>query len=125
MYVEGDFSIPDSFDEAVNGPDKIKWKAAIQEELDSLVEKEVFSPVTHVPHGRRPIGSRWVFTVKSDGRFKARLVAQGFNQVYGLDYLETYSPTLRMDSLRILLSVSAYYDWEIHQVDVKTAYLEG
>lgn len=87
--------------------------------------EKVFTPVTHIPSGRRPIGSRWVFVIKSDGRCKARLVAQGFKQKYGVDYQETYSPTLRADSLRILLADAAFRDWEFHQVDVKTAYLEG
>ncbi|KAI0992016.1 hypothetical protein K3495_g16170, partial [Podosphaera aphanis] len=125
LYVGGEVPIPQSFKEATEGPDSEKWHVAIQEELKSLEEKKVFTPVVHVPHGRKPVGSRWVFAVKSDGRFKARLVAKGFSQVYGVDYLETYSPTLRTDSLRILLSVATFRNWEIHQVDVKTAYLEG
>lgn len=103
----------------------MKWEAAILDELGSLKEKGVFTPVTHVPHDRKPIGSRWVFAVKSDGRLKARLVAQGFSQIHGIDYFDTYSPTMRMDSLGILLAVSAFNDWEVEQIDVKTAYLEG
>ncbi|KAI0993402.1 hypothetical protein K3495_g14782, partial [Podosphaera aphanis] len=125
LYVGGDITIPQNYKEAVGGPNKSNWQIAIDEELDSLSEKNVFTPVTHVPHDRKPIGSRWVFTVKSDGRFKARLVAQGFSQIHGVDYFDTYSPTLRMDSLRILLAVATFNDWEIDQVDVKTAYLEG
>lgn len=117
--------IPHNYAEAITCPQSSKWKLAIQEELDSLKAKNVFTPITHIPHGRMPIGSRWVFTVKSDGRYKARLVAQGFSQKFGIDYQETYSPTLRADSLRILLAVAAFRDWEIHQIDVKTAYLEG
>lgn len=89
LYVGGDTSIPQSYSEAINGPDKAMWEMAIQEELDSLSQKGVFTSVTHVPHKRRAIGSRWVFTVKSDGRFKARLVAQGFNQIPGVDYFDT------------------------------------
>ncbi|KAI0993879.1 hypothetical protein K3495_g14305 [Podosphaera aphanis] len=125
LYVEKETYIPKNFSDATKGLDREKWQSAIDEELKSLKSKEVFIPVTHVPHGRKTIGSRWVFAIKSDGRFKARLVAQGFSQVYGIDYFDTYSPTLRMDSLRILLAVSAFFDWEIHQIDVKTAYLEG
>lgn len=117
--------IPRTFKEALNGNNKEKWREAIDEELNSLAIKDVFTPITHVPHERRPIGSRWVFSVKNDGRFKARLVAQGFSQSKGVDYFDTYSPTIHMDSLRILLAVAAFRDWEIHQVDVKTAYLEG
>ncbi|KAI0994024.1 hypothetical protein K3495_g14159 [Podosphaera aphanis] len=117
--------IPQSYREAIDGPYSNYWQAAIHDGLQSLNEKHVFSFTTHVPHGRKPVGSRWVFSIKSDGRYKARLVAQGFSQIYGVDYLETYSPTMRADSLRILLSIAAFRDWEIHQVDVKTAYLEG
>lgn len=125
LYVGGDAIIPKSYSEAIIGVDRIKWQEAIKDELQSLREKNVFSFVTHVPHDRKPIGSRWIFSIKADGRYKARLVAQGFRQVYGVDYFETYSPTLSMDSLRILLAVSAFLDFEIHQIDIKTAYLEG
>lgn len=124
-YTKESIPIPKSYQEAVTGPNKMEWESAIHEELDSLKQKKVLTPVIHVPHGRRPIGYRWVFVVKSNGRFRARLVAQGFSQVYGVDYFETYSPTLHMDSLRILLAAGAFNDWEIHQIDVKTAYLEG
>ena len=125
LQMDTDTTIPQTYTEAVNGSNSDQWKMAIEEELSSLRDKKVFTPVIHVPCGRKPVGSRWVFSIKSDGRFKARLVAQGFSQVYGVDYNETYSPTLRADSLRILLAVAAYRDWDIHQIDVKTAYLEG
>ncbi|VDB90564.1 Bgt-51627 [Blumeria graminis f. sp. tritici] len=125
LYVKQNIPIPQSYKEAINGPDKTKWLTAIGGELESLDLKKVFNSITHIPHGRKPVGLRWVFPVKSDGRYKARLVAQGFSQTYGVDYFDTYSPTLRMDSLRILLAVANFCDWEIHQIDVKTAYLEG
>lgn len=117
--------IPQSYTEAIDGKNGEKWKAAIEEELDSLRNKKVFTLITHVPHGRKPVGSRWIFSLKSDGRFKARFVAKGFSQIYGVDYNKTYSPTLRADSLRILLAVATFRDWDVHQIDVKTAYLEG
>ncbi|KAI0994939.1 hypothetical protein K3495_g13242 [Podosphaera aphanis] len=125
LYVGGEVSIPQTYKEAIHCTNSAKWKSAIDEKLSSINQKGGFSHVTHVPHGRIPIGSRWVFIVKSDGRFKARLVAQGFSQAHGIEYFDTYSPTLRMDSLRILLAVAAFFGWEIHQIDVRTAYLEG
>lgn len=125
LHTDTKSSTPQNYSEAINGSEKSKWQAAIDEELESMRTKNVFSQVTHIPHDRKPVGSRWVFTIKSDGRYRARLVAQGFSQVYGIDYFDTYSPTLQMDSLRILLAVAAFRDWEIHQVDVKTAYLEA
>lgn len=125
LQIGGDIAIPQSYLEAISGPEKEHWRSAIDTELNSLDKKQVFKPVTHIPHGRKPIGSRWVFVIKSDGRFRARLVAKGFSQVSGIDYFDIYAPTLRMDSLRILLAISAFRDWEIHQIDVETAYLEG
>ncbi|KAI0999619.1 Retrovirus-related Pol polyprotein from transposon TNT 1-94 [Podosphaera aphanis] len=113
LHIGNGRPIPKDFQDAINGPDRAKWQTAINEELDSLRVKKVFTPIIHVPHGRKTVGSRWVFAVKSDGRYKARLVAQGFSQVYGINYFDTYSPTLRMDSLRILLAIGAFYDWEI------------
>lgn len=89
------------------------------------MKKRYFSFVSHVLHNQKPIGSRWVFSIKSDGRYKARFVAQGFRQILGIDYFDTYSPTLSMDPLRILLVISTYLDYQIHQIDAKIAYLEG
>ncbi|KAI0994621.1 hypothetical protein K3495_g13560 [Podosphaera aphanis] len=68
LYVEKETYIPKNFSGATKGVDKEKWQSAIDEELKSLKSKEVFVPVTHVPHGRKTIGSRWVFAIKSDGR---------------------------------------------------------
>lgn len=109
----------------MNSREKAYWELAIKEELISLKNKKVFTPMTHIPGGRNAIGYRWIFSIKPDGRYKARLVAKGFRQVHGIDYFDTCSPTLRMDSLRILLAMATLRDWEIHQIDVKTAYLEG
>ncbi|KAI0994731.1 hypothetical protein K3495_g13449 [Podosphaera aphanis] len=67
--------------DARKGPDKEKWQTAIDKELKSSKSKEVFIPVIHVPYGRKIIGFPLVFAIKSDGIFKARLVAQGFSQV--------------------------------------------
>lgn len=97
--------------------------------LDSIREKGFIGPVTHVLHDRKPVGFRWVFINKADWRFKARPCAQCFSQVYDVDVDvdvdETYSPTLRADSLRKMLAVAAHRDLEIYQFDVKMAYLEG
>jgi Reverse transcriptase (RNA-dependent DNA polymerase) len=73
------------------------------------------------------VGCKWVFTVKYTptgliDRYKARLVAQGFSQSLGDDYLETFSPTIRAESLRVLLAIGALEDLEIRQIDVVSAY---
>ena len=76
------------------------------------------------------VGSRWVFKVKPnpDGtvnRYKARVVAKGFSQVYGLDYSEVFSPVCRYAGIRSLLAYANIHDLEIHQMDVTTAFLNG
>ena len=83
-----------------------------------------------MPDGVRPIGCKWVFKLKTDkdgnvSVYKARLVAKGFKQVHGQDYEETFAPVVMIRSIRILLAIAAYYDYEIWQMDVKTAFLNG
>ena len=104
-----------------------QWKAAIEEELNSLVTNSTWKVVER-PENCNIIGCKWVFKTKYDQsgrieRWKARLVAQGFSQQYGIDYTETFAPTLRLDSLRVLLALATHFDWEIHQADVITAFL--
>ena len=102
------------------------WKAAIEEELTKLQALGTWK-YTELPKGRKTVGCKWVFTVKYTptgliDRYKARLVAQGFSQRLGDDYLETFSPTIRAESLRVLLAIGALEDLEIRQVDVVSAY---
>jgi Reverse transcriptase (RNA-dependent DNA polymerase) len=71
-----------------------KWKIACKEELEALHQCNVFK-LTDLPKGHKTIGCRWVFNVKSDGHKKARLVAQSFSQVEGIDFNELFSPVVR------------------------------
>ena len=121
--------VPTSYVEAVTCPDSHKWKAAIAKELDAhdLNHTWHFTPL---PSKRRAIGCRWVFTIKDNDPskppiYKARLVAQGFRQVHGLDYSETFSPVIRYESIRLLFAIAAQFDLAIHQMDVTTAFLNG
>ncbi|KAL0325398.1 UNVERIFIED_CONTAM: Retrovirus-related Pol polyprotein from transposon TNT 1-94 [Sesamum radiatum] len=83
-----------------------------------------------LPSGNKPLGCKWILKrkYKADGsidKYKARLVAKGFKQKEGLDFFDTYSPVTRITSIRVLIAVAALYDLEIHQMDVKTAFLNG
>jgi len=83
-----------------------------------------------LPSDARAIGCKWVFKTKRDSlgnieRYKARLVAKGFTQKEGIDYTETFSPVSKKDSFRIIMALVAHFDLELHQMDVKTAFLNG
>ena len=83
-----------------------------------------------LPTGKKAIGCRWVFVVKftSDGsiaRLKARLVAKGYAQTYGVDYSDTFSLVTRLTSVRLFIYLVASYDWDLHQLDIKNAFLHG
>lgn len=82
------------------------------------------------PAGCRPIGLKWVYKVKRDEhgnivRHKARLVTKGYVQRSGIDFEEVFAPVARMDSVRLLLAMAASEGWEVHHMDVKTAFLNG
>ena len=120
---------PRTYREAVRSPHRAKWERAMQEELDSIKDNDTFSLVP-LPAGRHAIGCKWVFKIKrhADGsveRYKARLVAKGYSQLYGIDFTETFAPVVRFSSLRAILAIAAAADYEIHQMDVKTAFLNG
>ncbi|KAJ9563183.1 hypothetical protein OSB04_008343 [Centaurea solstitialis] len=117
---------PTSYKEASSSS---HWQAAMQEELRALAKAQTWDSVP-LPPGKRPIGSKWVFKIKtkSDGsidRYKARLVAKGFNQEYGIDYEETFAPVARVTSVRSLLAIAATKNWPLFQMDVKNAFLNG
>ena len=114
---------------ALRGSDKPHWLAAINDELASLAANKTWTLVP-CPANKSIVGSRWVFKLKltSDGRpdrYKARLVAQGFTQIPGQDFKETFAPVAKMDTIRLILAIAAQTRMVIHQMDVKTAFLNG
>ncbi|KAK8621230.1 hypothetical protein V6N13_067671 [Hibiscus sabdariffa] len=120
---------PKTYEEAVASPDSEKWLGAMRSEMDSMSDNQVWTLV-EPPEGIKPIGCKWVFKKKTDmdgnvQTYKGRLVAKGFRQIHGIDYDETFSPVAMFKSIRILLAVAAFHDYEIWQMDVKTAFLNG
>ncbi|CAN1141377.1 Retrovirus-related Pol polyprotein from transposon TNT 1-94 [Linum perenne] len=106
-----------------------EWKQAVFEELAALEKNETWSIVT-LPSGKRTVDCKWIFTPKfnSDGsieRYKARLVARGFTQSFGIDYQETFAPVAKLKTVRILISMAVNEDWPLYQMDVKNAFLNG
>ncbi|CAN1141195.1 Retrovirus-related Pol polyprotein from transposon TNT 1-94 [Linum perenne] len=119
-------AIPSSYKEAAKD---IQWCKAMEEEIRALEENNTWRIVQR-PSDSPIIGSRWVYTVKykPDGsldRYKARLVAQGYKQEYGIDYDETFAPVAKMQTVRTLLAVASQKQWPLYQLDVKNAFLHG
>ena len=120
---------PLTYRSAMNDSDKEEWLKAMNLEMESMYSNSVWDLVDQ-PDGVKPIGCKWIYKRKrgADGKvqtFKARLVAKGYTQKEGVDYEETFSPVAMLKSIRTLLSIAAYYDYEIWQMDVKTAFLNG
>ena len=118
-----------TYTEAVMSKDSDRWQDAMKSEMDSMYTNKVWTLVD-APEGVNPIGCKWVYKKKIgvDGQvetYKARLVAKGFRQKQGIDYDEIFSPVAMLKSIRIMLAIAAYYDYEIWQMDVKTAFLNG
>ena len=108
--------------------DTERWRPPRQAEMDSLRKAHTWTLVPRPPNVN-VVGCKWIDREKllPDGTYKpkSRLVAQGCTQRPGVDFYETYSPTVRLDSLRGLLALAAHHDWEFHHMDVKSAYLNG
>ena len=105
------------------------WVKACEEELTSI-EKNNTWVLVELPKGFKPIGLKWVFKIKrnADGsisKYKARLVAKGYVQRHGIDYDEVFAPVARVETIRMVIALAASKNWEIHHLDVKTAFLHG
>ncbi|KAM2871516.1 hypothetical protein FF1_019150 [Malus domestica] len=132
LYLLGDNETkedPRDYTEAMSDIDSKRWQEAMKSEMDSMYQNQVWTLVDP-PEGIVPVGNKWVFKRKIgvDGNvetYKARLVAKGYRQREGIDYEETFSPVAMIKSIRILLAIAAYHDYEIWQMDVKTAFLNG
>ena len=120
--------VPSSYSEAFYSPNGHKWQKAMDAEMKALKDNETFE-LTTLPEGRTVVGGRWVYAVKmgpeGDEQYKARFVAKGYSQVPNIDYHETFSPTARITSIRMLMQIAAQEDMLVHQMDVKTAYLNA
>ncbi|PHT37062.1 putative plastid-lipid-associated protein 13, chloroplastic [Capsicum baccatum] len=109
--------------------DSFFWKEAVNSEIDSILSNHTWELVD-LPPGNKPLGVKWIFKRKmnTDGtidKYKARLIVKGFKQKEDLGYFDTYSPVTRITSILMLIALAAVYGLEIHQMDVKIAFLNG
>lgn len=105
------------------------WKRAMTAELESIEKNHTWS-LTELPPGEKVIGLKWIFKLKKDAegniiKYKARLVAKGYTQEHGIDFDEVYAPVTRLETVRLLLAMAAKNKWQVHHMDVKTAFLNG
>ena len=115
---------PNTYHEVMMSPDSEKWLQAMKSEMQSMYDNQVWNLVDPL-EGVMVIGCKWVHKIKHDMTFKSQLVAKGFKQTHGIDYDETFSLVVMLKSIRILLAIAAYYDYEIWKMDVKVTFLNG
>ena len=118
--------IPTTINQALRDP---KWRNACTDEFNAITRNHTYDLVPPAPH-QNVIDTKWLFTLKylpngDVDRHKSRLVARGFNQQYGLDYAETFSPIIKSTTVRLVLEHAVRNDWSIRQLDVNNAFLQG
>ena len=123
-----DDSLPKSYNDIANFDDRLLWYEAVAKEYQSLQKNSTRFIPKAVPANANVIDGTWVFRKKknADGsilKYKARFCARGFNQIEGIDFSETYAPVSSFTALRVLLTKAASLDYEIHQIDWETAFL--
>jgi hypothetical protein len=107
-----------------------EWLAAMHKELEALKAKGVYEEVDKIPAGRKPVQCKWVLRIKRDqngqiSRFKGRLIAKGFTQIFSQDFTFTFAPVARWESIRSILCIATLHDFELRHIDVKNAYLNA
>ncbi|KAA0067545.1 gag/pol protein [Cucumis melo var. makuwa] len=118
-----------SYTQTTGDVDKNQWVKVMDLEMEFMYFNSVWELVD-LPEGEKPLGCKWIYKRNRDSAwkvqtFKARLVAKGYTQQEGVDYEETFSPIAMLKSIRILLSIAIFYDYEIWKMDVKIAFLNG
>ena len=122
-------SDPNTFKQAMKSPSSENWKKAMYEEFSSLTKHKTWDLVD-LPDRANLVGCKWVFKTKrrADGeidKFKSRLVAQGYSQEEGVDFDEVFAPVAKYKSIRTVLAIANQLNLDVHQMDVKTAFLNG
>lgn len=115
-----------TFQQTVTSSEKEKWKEAIRMEKESLKKNNTWKLVdSSEAEGQKILSNKWIFKTKKDGRKKARLVVRGFEQIYGIDYEETFGPVINNASLRILFALAVKKNYLLITFDIKMTFLYG
>lgn len=122
--------IPESYTEACQSPQSEEWIKGMDDEMKSLQENEVYEVIPESQATKKAVGSRWVYALKFDSKgnivkYKSRVVAKGYSQRYGIDYLETYCSVVQIMTTRLMLNHAAQELLHLRQFDIKTAFLYG
>jgi hypothetical protein len=120
---------PQNIEEALTCENFKEWECAMQEEYESFMTNDTWTLVP-LPTDKKPISCKWVFKIKQGANgevenYKAKLVARGFTQTYGVDYNETFAPIAKFTSIHCIFALATLEDMEIHQMDVKTTFFNG
>ena len=116
------------YDEALQDENSSKWELAKKDEMDSLLGNQTWE-LTELPVGKKALHNKWVYRIKNehDGNkhYKAKLVVKRFQQKEGIDYIEIFSPVVKMSTIRLVLGMVAVENIHLEQLDVKTAFFHG
>lgn len=120
---------PQTYDEALQSPEHNEWQEAMEKEYKALIDNNTWSLVPE-PKDKQIIDTKWVYKIKltANGtidKYKARFVVKGYTQQFGIDFNEIFAPVFKLTSFRLILSIGASLDLEIHQMDVNSAFLNG
>ena len=106
-----------------------EWRTAMEEEYESILKRKTWDLV-QLPEGKQPIGCKWLYKpkFKADGsidKYKGRLVVKGYSPKEGINYEEKFSPVAKLNTIRMLISLSTKHHCIIHQLDLKSSFLNG
>ena len=120
---------PNTYEYVIETPEGPLWQHSMEEEMKCLTNNDTWELV-ELPKDRKGIKCRWVFLTKRDMQgstkhLQSHLVAKGFSQAEGINYEETFAPIARLDSLCLLLAITAHFNLDVHHINIKSAYLNG
>lgn len=118
-----------NFHQAMQYTNSEKWTKAMKEEYKSMQDNNVWELIP-LPEGVKPINWKWIFKTKQDSninveRYKAHILDKSYTQKEGIDFKKTFSPVSLNKSFRKIMDLAPHYDLELHQMDVKTTFLNG